>query len=64
MCEKLDLISPSTAPHKHYVAFRYVDPLTEDTFEQVVKYVFAVNCLPDMYLYYKFIFFSGTVLKE
>ncbi|KAE9535908.1 hypothetical protein AGLY_007809 [Aphis glycines] len=37
MCEKLDKISPSTAPHKHYVAFRYVDPLTESTFEQVQK---------------------------
>lgn len=39
MCEKLDKISPSTAPHKHYVAFRYVDPLTETTLEQVEKYV-------------------------
>ncbi|XP_060869630.1 ferrochelatase, mitochondrial [Metopolophium dirhodum] len=37
MCEKLDKISPSTAPHKHYVAFRYVEPLTESTFEQVQK---------------------------
>lgn len=43
MCEKLDKISPSTAPHKHYVAFRYVDPLTESTFEQVQKYVLNVN---------------------
>lgn len=37
MCEKLDRLSPSTAPHKHYVAFRYVDPLTEDTLKQVEK---------------------------
>lgn len=39
MCEKLDKISPSTAPHKHYVAFRYVDPLTENTMEQIEKYL-------------------------
>lgn len=39
MCEKLDKISPSTAPHKPYVAFRYVDPLTESTFEQIEKYI-------------------------
>jgi len=37
LSEKLDKISPSTAPHKHYVAFRYVDPLTENTLEQVEK---------------------------
>lgn len=28
-------MSPETAPHKHYVAFRYVTPLTEDTLKQV-----------------------------
>lgn len=42
MSEKLDKISPSTAPHKHYVAFRYVDPLIESTFEQVQKYVLTL----------------------
>ncbi|KAG2177586.1 hypothetical protein INT44_008098 [Umbelopsis vinacea] len=31
----LDRISPETAPHKHYIAFRYVDPLTADTVEQM-----------------------------
>ncbi|XP_050420308.1 ferrochelatase, mitochondrial [Adelges cooleyi] len=35
LCEKLDKISPSTAPHKHYIAFRYVDPLTEKTFDEI-----------------------------
>lgn len=45
MCEKLDKISPSTAPHKHYVAFRYVDPLTESTLEQVKEYVFNKKLL-------------------
>ncbi|KAF0290055.1 Ferrochelatase, mitochondrial [Amphibalanus amphitrite] len=36
MCEQLDQISPETAPHKHYVAFRYVSPLTEETVPEVV----------------------------
>lgn len=31
LCENLDRVSPETAPHKHYVAFRYANPLTEDT---------------------------------
>lgn len=44
LCEKLDKISPNTAPHKHYVAFRYVDPLTESTLEQVEKYVMIIIC--------------------
>lgn len=29
LTESLDKISPESAPHKHYVAFRYVNPLTE-----------------------------------
>lgn len=35
MCQLLDELSPATAPHKHYVAFRYAAPLTEDTLEQM-----------------------------
>ncbi|XP_023173886.1 ferrochelatase, mitochondrial [Drosophila hydei] len=35
MCEQLDKLSPSTAPHKHYVGFRYVNPLTENTLAQI-----------------------------
>ncbi|XP_047352380.1 ferrochelatase, mitochondrial isoform X1 [Vespa velutina] len=35
LCKKLDQISPETAPHKYYVAFRYVDPLTEDTLNEI-----------------------------
>lgn len=31
-CKILDTTSPSTAPHRPYVAFRYAAPLTEDTF--------------------------------
>jgi ferrochelatase len=30
MCERLDKMSPETAPHKFYVAFRYVEPFSED----------------------------------
>lgn len=30
MCERLDRLSPETAPHKFYVAFRYVQPKSED----------------------------------
>ncbi|MEX2501739.1 MAG: ferrochelatase [Trueperaceae bacterium] len=30
MCERLDHLSPETAPHKFYVAFRYIDPTSED----------------------------------
>uniref|UniRef100_A0A1B6KI31 Ferrochelatase n=1 Tax=Graphocephala atropunctata TaxID=36148 RepID=A0A1B6KI31_9HEMI len=37
MCQKLDQVSPQTAPHKHYVAFRYVDPLTDQSLEQIQK---------------------------
>lgn len=35
MCRELDVVSPSTAPHKHYVGFRYVNPMTEDTLQQI-----------------------------
>ena len=35
-CAILDRISPTTAPHKPYVAFRYADPLTEDTYRQLL----------------------------
>lgn len=30
MCERLDKLSPETAPHKFYVAFRYIDPFSDD----------------------------------
>jgi len=35
MCKQLDILHPETAPHKHYVGFRYAYPLTEDTLEQM-----------------------------
>ena len=36
MCKILDRISPETAPHKPYVAFRYADPLTEDMYARLL----------------------------
>lgn len=30
MCERLDRLSPATAPHRFYVAFRYIDPTSDD----------------------------------
>ncbi|XP_078047661.1 ferrochelatase, mitochondrial isoform X2 [Augochlora pura] len=35
LCKQLDNVSPETAPHKHYVAFRYADPLTEHTLQKI-----------------------------
>jgi ferrochelatase len=37
MCKRLDEISPSTAPHKHYIAFRYAEPLSEQTVAQLKR---------------------------
>ncbi|KAK0159570.1 hypothetical protein PV327_010666 [Microctonus hyperodae] len=37
MCKQLDKISPQTAPHKHYVAFRYTDPFTEESLDAIEK---------------------------
>ncbi|PHH64625.1 hypothetical protein CDD81_4236 [Ophiocordyceps australis] len=36
MCKILDKISPQTAPHKPYVAFRYADPLTEEMYQKLL----------------------------
>ena len=36
MCKILDKISPETAPHKPYVAFRYAAPLTEEMYTQLL----------------------------
>jgi len=35
MVRRLDALSPETAPHKAYIAFRYAEPLTEDTVAQM-----------------------------
>lgn len=39
LCVRLDQTCPDTAPHKPYVAFRYVDPMTDTTLEQIEKYL-------------------------
>lgn len=36
MCKLLDKASPETAPHMPYVAFRYANPLTEDTYAKML----------------------------
>ncbi|KAF1336517.1 Ferrochelatase, partial [Globisporangium splendens] len=35
MCKLLDEIRPESAPHKHYVFFRYANPLTEASLKQM-----------------------------
>lgn len=37
MCKILDKVSPETAPHKPYVAFRYADPLTEEMYTKLLE---------------------------
>lgn len=37
VCARLDEISPHTAPHRPYVAFRYANPLTEHTLAQMQR---------------------------
>ncbi|KAI2635533.1 hypothetical protein GGS21DRAFT_539110 [Xylaria nigripes] len=37
MCKILDRISPETAPHKPYVAFRYANPLTEEMYNKLLQ---------------------------
>lgn len=36
-CKRLDEISPNTAPHIPYVAFRYANPLTKETLEKMLN---------------------------
>jgi len=35
LCERLDKECPESAPHRHYVGFRYAEPLTEDTLSRM-----------------------------
>ena len=37
MCKILDKISPETAPHKPYIAFRYADPLTQEMYTRLLE---------------------------
>lgn len=41
LCKKLDQSCPETAPHRHYIAFRYSKPFTEDAMYQLERLVFA-----------------------
>lgn len=36
-CKILDKMSPSTAPHRPYVAFRYANPLTDETYAKMLE---------------------------
>lgn len=36
VCKLLDNTNPETAPHKPYVAFRYADPLTDETLPKMI----------------------------
>lgn len=37
MCKLLDRLSPETAPHKPYLAFRYAAPLTEEMYSKLLE---------------------------
>ncbi|CCE65252.1 hypothetical protein TPHA_0K01180 [Tetrapisispora phaffii CBS 4417] len=37
VCKILDKTNPETAPHKPYVAFRYAKPLTDETYQKMLK---------------------------
>uniref|UniRef100_A0A2K6LY51 Ferrochelatase n=1 Tax=Rhinopithecus bieti TaxID=61621 RepID=A0A2K6LY51_RHIBE len=37
MVKLLDELSPNTAPHKYYIGFRYVHPLTEEAIEEMER---------------------------
>lgn len=36
LCEHLDKLSPETGPHYPYIAFRYAEPLTDQTYKQML----------------------------
>jgi len=37
LCKKLDEMNPESAPHKHFINFRYADPLTEECLLEMKK---------------------------
>ena len=41
MVDLLDKMSPTTAPHKFYIGFRYAHPLTEDAIDQMEWWVWS-----------------------
>ena len=42
LCERLDKLHPESAPHKHYVGFRYARPLTDEALQQMEEYVIFI----------------------
>eukprot|EP01084_Bolivina_argentea_P268992 457032_1 len=50
ICKILDEISPSTAPHKSYTCFRYIEPLTTQVLQQMdkdgIEYAIAFSQYP------------------
>lgn len=56
LCKQLDKLSPNTAPHKHYVAFRYVKPFTQDAFlelERSVVFWFFIFILMGVFFFFE-----------
>lgn len=37
MCERLDVLSPDTAPHRFYIAFRYTAPFSDDALHAMAR---------------------------
>ena len=37
MCERLDVLSPETAPHRFYISFRYVAPFADDAVRAMAR---------------------------
>lgn len=37
LVEKLNEVSPGTAPHQYYIGFRYAEPLLEHSLEQIER---------------------------
>lgn len=55
LVDKLNQISPDTAPHKHYIGFRYAEPFLEDELEQIERFfyvhVFSLTRSQTIFLY-------------
>ncbi|RZC41853.1 ferrochelatase, mitochondrial, partial [Asbolus verrucosus] len=80
LCKRLDIVSPKTAPHKHYVAFRYVPPYAKDAFTELerdgVKHAVIFSQYPQyscatsgssfnaIYQHFKQKYITVTVIKQ
>ena len=43
LVQVLDEISPKSAPHRHYIGFRYAHPLTEESIQKMERFIFDKN---------------------